>query len=94
MIVRIPKAVLEAKRTFAESYGVTSSYWTHHDIATATRVLDALDAERVQHHQPYWAVRSHLLRELGRDEEARSAGLRAMGLTKDPAVRAWLQERA
>ena len=52
--------------------------------------LDALPDEAVHRHQPYWAVRAHLLSTLGRLDEARGAYDRAMGLTEDPAIRRWL----
>jgi predicted RNA polymerase sigma factor len=51
--------------------------------------LDALDPPSVARHQPYWAVRAHLLKELGRPD-AGAAYERAIGLTEDPALRAWL----
>jgi len=52
--------------------------------------LDALDEARVRRHQPYWAVRAHLLAQLGRGPEAREAYERAIGLAEDPALRRWL----
>ena len=53
-------------------------------------VLDGLDQAKVSRHQPYWAVRAHLLRRAGDSEAANVALDRAIGLSKDPAVRAWL----
>ncbi|MCR9096610.1 MAG: tetratricopeptide repeat protein [bacterium] len=38
-----PRLVLEAKRDFAESYGVSSPYWEHHDIEAATETLAHLE---------------------------------------------------
>lgn len=55
-------------------------------------LLDALDAGRVAGYQPYWAVRAHLLAETGRDGAA-EAYRRAVGLSEDPAIRAFLQRR-
>ena len=43
-------------------------------------------------YQPYWAVRAHFLRQLGRPQ-AVEAYDRAIGLSDDPAVRAFLTER-
>jgi tetratricopeptide (TPR) repeat protein len=34
-----PKLVLESKKEFAVRYGLSSDYWTHHDVATATEVM-------------------------------------------------------
>lgn len=54
--------------------------------------LNELPADRLLTYQPYWAVRAHLLGQLqGRDEAANAARQKAVGLTEDPAVRAYLQ---
>jgi RNA polymerase sigma-70 factor (ECF subfamily) len=56
--------------------------------------LEALPANRTAGYQPWWAARAHLLRLLARDAEARDAFERAASLTDDPALRAYLLERA
>jgi predicted RNA polymerase sigma factor len=56
-------------------------------------LLDALGFPAVATYQPYWAVRAHLLRSLGRASEAAVAYDRAIGLTEDPAVRRFLLDR-
>lgn len=61
--------------------------------ATALSLLDALDHTAAATYQPYWAVRAHLLRRLGRSLEAIDAYDRAIGLTEDPAIRRFLLER-
>ena len=55
--------------------------------------LDALDGPAVASYQPYWAVRAHVLRSLGRASEAAAAYDRAIGLTEDPAVRRFLLDQ-
>src|SRR5262245_5401746 len=55
--------------------------------------LDEIERDEVTAYQPYWAVRAHLLRGLGRREEAAAAYERAIGLTEDDAVRRFLLER-
>ncbi len=55
--------------------------------------LDQLDAASVRTHQPYWALRAHLLQQLGRHAEAAEAFDRAIGLAEDEAVRNFLLER-
>lgn len=45
-------------------------------------------------YQPYWATRAALLWRQGRHEEARRARTRAIGLSADPAVRAFLSAQA
>lgn len=61
--------------------------------AAGLAALDALPPERIESYQPYWALRAHLLRRLGDSEGAAAATTRAIGLTEDPAVRAWLAKR-
>ena len=56
-------------------------------------VLDAIDEDAVVRYQPYWAVRAHLLRRIGKTREASDAYDRAIGLTEDPAVREFLLEK-
>jgi RNA polymerase sigma-70 factor (ECF subfamily) len=55
--------------------------------------LDAIEPDEVSGYQPYWAVRAHLLRLLGRAREAVGAYDRAIGLAGDPAVREFLHKR-
>lgn len=52
--------------------------------------LDGIDPDEVSAYQPYWAVRAHLLHQLGKAPEALDAFDRAIGLTEDPAVRQFL----
>jgi len=56
-------------------------------------VLDAIESDAVSSYQPYWAVRAHLLQQLGKTPEALNAYDRAIGLAEDPAVRKFLLKR-
>jgi RNA polymerase sigma-70 factor (ECF subfamily) len=62
------------------------------DAGSALAVLDALPAAQVKTHQPWWATRAHVLAALD-DPSAADALTRAIGLTADPTVRAWLSAR-
>ena len=64
-----------------------------HGFAEALLMLDRLDRAAVTMYQPYWAVRAHVLRSLGRAAEAREAYDRAIGLAEDPATRQFLLAR-
>jgi len=64
-----------------------------HGPAEALVMLDRLDRAAVTMYQPYWAVRAHVLRSLGRAAEAREAYDRAIGLAEDPATRQFLLAR-
>ncbi|TXN29524.1 RNA polymerase subunit sigma-70 [Lacisediminihabitans profunda] len=56
--------------------------------------LASLDALGSPVFQPFWAVRAHLLAELGRADEAAEAYAKAISLTTEPEVRAYLVARA
>jgi len=57
-------------------------------------ILDAIAPEAIASYQPYWAMRAHLLAAVGRHAEAEHAYARAVGLSEDPAVRAFLAGQA
>jgi RNA polymerase sigma-70 factor (ECF subfamily) len=62
-------------------------------VARGLALLEQASASETAAYQPFWALRAHLLRRLGRHAEARIAFDRAIGLSGDPAVRAFLAER-
>ncbi len=62
--------------------------------AAGLAALDAFAPGSVASYQPYWAVRAHLLAELGSREEACRAYRRAIGLSGDEPVRDFLEERS
>jgi predicted RNA polymerase sigma factor len=57
-------------------------------------LLDRLPPQPLGSYEPYWAVRAHLLARLGRQDDAAEAFDRAIGLSEDPAMRAFLIARA
>ena len=59
----------------------------------ASTLLDALEESELQTHQPYWAVRAHVLSALGRTEDARVAVDKAVELTEDATVRRFLETK-
>lgn len=56
-------------------------------------LLDDMLEDGARDYQPYWAVRAHLLQQVGRVHEARSAFDRALELTEDGATRRFLTAR-
>lgn len=56
-------------------------------------LLEAIPASTVAAYQSYWALRAHLLQQLGKMAEAVDAWDRASGLCTDPAVSQFLQGR-
>lgn len=61
--------------------------------APALAALERVSADAVERYQPFWALRAHLLVRLGRHDEAAQAYARAISLSEDPAVRAFLTAR-
>jgi RNA polymerase sigma-70 factor (ECF subfamily) len=51
------------------------------------------EGKRMASYQPYWAVLGHLAAECGDTERAHEAFTLAIGLSADPAVRAYLERR-
>jgi RNA polymerase sigma-70 factor (ECF subfamily) len=60
------------------------------DASAGVAALETIAADTVATYQPYWALRAHLLRRLGRSAEAADAYTRAIGLSEDAAVREFL----
>lgn len=56
----------------------------------ALKALDTLAEERVENYQPYWVTRARTLDALAMKADAIHALEKALGLTKDPHVRAYL----
>ena len=56
--------------------------------------LNALPSEAVKSYQPYWALKAHLLKQLGDVPAAQQAYLRAIGLTEDAAIRKFLLQQS
>jgi RNA polymerase sigma-70 factor (ECF subfamily) len=52
--------------------------------------LDAIDSQAVVSYQPYWAVRAHVLAQLGDSAAAHEAYSQAIGLSEDQKVREFL----
>ena len=63
------------------------------DPAAGLALLDAIEPERIAAHQPWWAARAHLLAMAGRHAEAAAAYGRALALTVEPRLRAWMTQR-
>ena len=58
--------------------------------AAGLRALEDIGTERLEDFQPAWATRAHLLRRIGRGDDAAEAYRRAIELSADPGVRDYL----
>ncbi|MEL6937988.1 MAG: DUF6596 domain-containing protein [Cyanobacteria bacterium J06598_1] len=62
--------------------------------AKALVQLNSIQDKGLQTYQPYWAVKADLLKQVGEIEKAKQAYSQAIGLSEDPAVRAFLSEKS
>ncbi|MET0387100.1 MAG: DUF6596 domain-containing protein [Polyangiales bacterium] len=86
--------LLQVAPTFGALLGRAAAVAEAEGPAAGLACLDALPADAMQSHQPYWAVRAHLEQRLGHAAQARAAYERAIQLTDDAAVQAFLAQRA
>jgi RNA polymerase sigma-70 factor (ECF subfamily) len=61
--------------------------------AAGLAALDRIDSPAALRFQPAWATRAHLLSGAGRSQESAAAYERAIALTTDPTVRAYLADQ-
>ncbi|WP_127534626.1 RNA polymerase sigma factor [Paenibacillus kobensis] len=71
------------------SAAVAEAYGPEHGIV----LLEAIPSDEAVNYQPYWALAGHLYKQMHREEEARSAYSRAIGLSTDASVRHFLQRQ-
>ncbi len=94
-IVQLYDALLQVTPALGAAVGRAAAVCSACGPADALIALDTLEAahsDTVSNYQPYWAVRAHVLSELG-DASAMACYHRAIGLSEDAAVRAYLQTR-
>jgi RNA polymerase sigma-70 factor (ECF subfamily) len=84
-------ALLRVAPTIGAAVAQAAAVLEARGASEALPLLDALPSKEVADYQPYWAVRASVLQRSGRDASA--AYDRAVGLSEDPAVRAFLQKQ-
>ncbi|MEL6981176.1 MAG: DUF6596 domain-containing protein [Actinomycetota bacterium] len=91
------RLLIAAYPTLGGMVGYAASFGRIGEATLGLQVLDELEADiepdRLQRHQPYWAVRAWLAAEAGCRDMADDAYGRAIGLAPDPQVRDWLTEQ-
>jgi RNA polymerase sigma-70 factor (ECF subfamily) len=92
-IVRFYEQLNRISPTIGVRTGYAAALGEAKEAGEGLAVLDAIDQEAVSAYQPYWAVRAHLLKLLGKGPEAQHAYDRAIGLAEDPAVREFLLQK-
>lgn len=89
-IVLFYEQLLRVSPTIGTRIGYAAALVEESGPVAGLAVLESIDPYAVSDYQPYWAVRAHVLQELGKTTEACNAYDRAIGLSEDPAVRGFL----
>jgi RNA polymerase sigma-70 factor (ECF subfamily) len=87
------EGLVQATPTVGAFVGRAAAISEAEGAAAGLASLDRVDPASTKNYQPYWAVRAHLLRSVGREREAVDAFDRAIGLTEDAATRGFLLRR-
>lgn len=91
MILTLYDRLLALAPTVGAHLGQIAALRHVHGAETALRELERLPRERVQNHQPYWALKADLLANTNSKAEAEAAFQRAIGLCESPRVREYLR---
>jgi predicted RNA polymerase sigma factor len=89
-IALLYEGLLHRAPTIGARVGHAAALGEARGAGTGLTALDALPPDAIGSYQPYWALRAHLLKSLGRTAEAKEAYARAIGLSEDPAAREFL----
>ncbi len=90
-IALLYEALVRLAPTLGAIVGQAAATAQVYGSASGLAVLDSIALEQAAiTYQPYWAVRAHLLAELGNSQESQAAYIRAIGLSEDKQVRQFL----
>ncbi len=89
-LITLYRALIEMKPTLGSKVSHAAVIGRVDGAAPAIALLDGLERRGVASYQPYWAVRGHLLADLGESDAAAEAYRMAIGLSDSPAVRTFL----
>jgi len=92
-IVQFYEQLIRISPTLGTRTGYAAAVAEANGPQAGLAVLDAIELDAISSYQPYWAVRAHLLQQLGKAPDALDAYNRAIGLAEDPAVREFLLQK-
>jgi RNA polymerase sigma-70 factor (ECF subfamily) len=92
-IVALYQGLLAIAPSIGAEVGAAAALAESGELDEALARLDRIDPARVEAYQPYWAVRAEVLRRSGHHDAGTAALHRAIGLSDDLAVRAFLVGR-
>lgn len=92
-LVTLYRALIAMKPTLGAKVSHAAVIGRVEGAASALTLLDGLEQRAIASYQPYWAVRAHLLSELGESDAAAEAYGIAIGLSDNPAICTFLTSR-
>ena len=92
-ITLLYEKLIDIAPTIGAHVGYAAALSTAGSYERGLTVLDGIQPARIETYQAYWAVRAHILAQLGELSDAAQAYQRAIGLTQDDAARSFLQSK-
>lgn len=89
-IALLYEGLLRCAPTIGATVGYAAALGELRGPEAGLTALEAIPADVIKTYQPYWALRAHLLKAVGRGDSAKEAYDRAMALSEDAAVREFL----
>jgi predicted RNA polymerase sigma factor len=92
-IVRLYQGLLSIAPSVGASLGHAAAVAEAQGAESGLAMLETIPPQIVANHQPYWALRGHLLQSVGRFLEASQAYARAISFTEDRTIGSFLSGR-
>ncbi|MEM9089236.1 MAG: DUF6596 domain-containing protein [Cyanobacteria bacterium P01_F01_bin.53] len=93
-LIQLYEGLIQLSPTIGAYLGQVAAIAQHQGPQQGLSQLERLPIKPLKNHQPYWAIKAHLLKELGNTAEAKQAYSQAIGLTQDLAVRTFLMSQS
>ncbi|MEO1621770.1 MAG: DUF6596 domain-containing protein [Cyanobacteria bacterium J06632_3] len=93
-LVQLYEGLLQLSPTVGALLGKAAAIAQAKTPDAGLALLNTLPSKTIQNHQPYWALKAHLLRQTGQLEAAKSAYSQAIGLTEDISIRNFLLQQS
>ncbi len=92
-IVQLYEGLIRLRPTLGALIGRAAAVAEAYGPERGLSLLEAIPPAEVLTYQPYWALAGHLYKRMDREEDARSAYSRAIGLSADVSVRRYLRSQ-
>ncbi|ULL16759.1 RNA polymerase subunit sigma-70 [Paenibacillus sp. H1-7] len=93
-IVQLYEGLIRLHPTLGALIGRAAAVAEAYGPESGVTLLEAIPSAEVVNYQPYWALAGHLYKRMNREDDARSAYSRAVGLSTDVSVRQFLSRKA